>query len=55
MRYQRASRKIAPRVKHNRLFGRSVLKLTIFNMLREARAHHEAVASRLMTAKCWST
>ncbi|MEM6372650.1 MAG: hypothetical protein AAF727_07710 [Pseudomonadota bacterium] len=51
--YEDDPKAIAPRGKYKQLFGRNELKLTIINMLREAPADDEAVASRIMDAKGW--
>lgn len=51
--YEDDPKAIAPRGKYKQLFGRSELKLTIINMLREAPADDEAIAARIMDAKSW--
>lgn len=51
--YEDEPKAIAPRGKYKQLFGRSALKLTIINILREAPANDETVAARIMDAKGW--
>ncbi|MFK8036198.1 MAG: hypothetical protein AB8B94_18850 [Hyphomicrobiales bacterium] len=51
--YEGDHKGIAPRGKYKQLFGRSELKLTIINMLRQAPADDETITCQIIKAKGW--
>ena len=51
--YEDDPKGIAPRGKYKQLFGRNELKLTILDVLRNAPADDEAIATHIMAAKGW--
>ncbi len=51
--YEGDPKSIAPHGKYKQLFGRSELKLTIINALRQAPADDEAIAAQIIASKGW--
>lgn len=51
--YEDDPKAIPARGKYKQLFGRSELKLTIIDMLRQAPADDETIAAQIMDAKGW--